>query len=47
MATDTDWERGRDAGPRTTVLEGPMLELLLLCAGRQPDAARLTQRRTR
>ena len=35
-ATDTSWERGR--GP---LVEGPAVELLMLCAGRQPDAARL------
>lgn len=31
-ATDLDWERGRG-----TLVEGPMLELLLLCAGRHAD----------
>ncbi|HYH35366.1 MAG TPA: maleylpyruvate isomerase family mycothiol-dependent enzyme [Nocardioides sp.] len=31
-ATDTEWERGR--GP---LVEGPAMELLLLCAGRRPD----------
>jgi uncharacterized protein (TIGR03083 family) len=36
VATDADWDRGR--GP---VVEGPMLELLMLCAGRQPDHAEL------
>jgi uncharacterized protein (TIGR03083 family) len=36
-ATDVEWERGR--GP---LVEGPMLELLMMCAGRDPDAAVLT-----
>jgi uncharacterized protein (TIGR03083 family) len=35
-ATDTDWERGR--GP---LVEGPALELLMLCAGREAEATRL------
>jgi len=34
VATDVDWARGH--GP---VVEGPMQELLMLCAGREPDAA--------
>jgi len=33
VATDVDWARGQ--GP---VVEGPMQELLMLCAGREPDA---------
>jgi uncharacterized protein (TIGR03083 family) len=37
VATDTDWARG--SGP---TVEGPMEELLMLCAGRAPDAGRLT-----
>lgn len=32
-ATDVAWERGR--GP---LVEGPILELLMLCSGREPDA---------
>ena len=36
-ATDVAWERGR--GP---LVEGPVLELLMLCAGREPDATVLT-----
>ncbi|QBR92998.1 maleylpyruvate isomerase family mycothiol-dependent enzyme [Nocardioides euryhalodurans] len=35
-ATDTEWERGR--GP---VVEGPALELLMLCAGREAEATLL------
>ena len=37
IATDTDWDRG--TGP---VIEGPMLELLMLCAGRTGDPDRLS-----
>jgi hypothetical protein len=33
-ATDVDWTRG--TGP---TVEGPMSELLMACAGRQPDPA--------
>jgi len=36
VATDADWARGR--GP---VVEGPMQELLMLCAGREPEAGTL------
>jgi uncharacterized protein (TIGR03083 family) len=36
-ATDTDWERGR--GP---LVEGPVLELLMLCAGREGERAVLS-----
>jgi uncharacterized protein (TIGR03083 family) len=36
IATDVDWDRGK--GP---VVEGPMQELLMLCAGREPDRALL------
>jgi uncharacterized protein (TIGR03083 family) len=36
VATDTDWARGK--GPE---VEGPMQELLMLCAGREPDRALL------
>ena len=36
-ATDVAWERGR--GP---LVEGPILELLMLCSGREPDATVLT-----
>lgn len=36
-ATDVDWERGR--GP---LVEGPVLELLMLCAGRAADPTVLT-----
>jgi uncharacterized protein (TIGR03083 family) len=36
VATDVDWDRGK--GP---VVEGPMQELLMLCAGREPDGALL------
>jgi uncharacterized protein (TIGR03083 family) len=36
VATDVDWDRGK--GP---VVEGPVLELLMMCAGRQPDLGRL------
>ncbi len=32
VATDVDWARGQ--GP---VVEGPMQELLMLCAGREAD----------
>ena len=32
-ATDVDWERGR----RGPWIEGPMVELLMACAGRTPD----------
>jgi uncharacterized protein (TIGR03083 family) len=34
VATDADWDRGK--GP---VVEGPMQELLMLCSGREPEAA--------
>jgi uncharacterized protein (TIGR03083 family) len=37
VATDVDWDRGK--GP---LVEGPMHELLMLCAGRQPDRALLS-----
>lgn len=37
VATDTDWARG--SGP---VVEAAMVELLMLCAGRPADPARLT-----
>jgi uncharacterized protein (TIGR03083 family) len=37
-ATDVAWARGR--GP---LVEGPAVELLMLCAGRQPDVSRLTR----
>jgi uncharacterized protein (TIGR03083 family) len=37
VATDVDWDRGK--GP---VVQGPVLELLMLCAGRTPDRARLS-----
>jgi uncharacterized protein (TIGR03083 family) len=37
VATDTDWTRGR--GP---TVEGPMQELLMLCAGRAGDQALLS-----
>jgi uncharacterized protein (TIGR03083 family) len=36
VATDAAWSRGR--GP---TVEGPMEELLMLCAGRAPDTGRL------
>jgi uncharacterized protein (TIGR03083 family) len=36
VATDIDWDRGK--GP---AVDGPMQELLMLCAGRQPDLALL------
>lgn len=36
VATDADWSRGR--GP---AVEGPTLELLMLCAGRAPDVSAL------
>jgi uncharacterized protein (TIGR03083 family) len=36
VATDVDWDRGR--GP---VVEAPMVELLMLCAGRAPSRDRL------
>lgn len=38
-ATDTDWTRGRGE----TRIEAPMAELLMLCAGRVPDASRVVR----
>jgi uncharacterized protein (TIGR03083 family) len=37
VAADLDWDRGK--GPS---VEGPMQELLMLCAGREPDVALLS-----